>query len=122
MIVSQEEYYDTKIIPPTTAHVERLFSMARYVISEQRTRLHADRFQGIMMLKLNYEYWNINDINEMLKKPKLPTIDIPNNPITATNSNDIDEHDDSNNDDNIIIDDENIIINIDNNDDNNNSI
>jgi len=77
-----ELHGDLLYIPPTSNIAERLFSLAKHVLTDYRASMSHERFEGIMLLKSNRSFWSMNDIKNALQKKE--------NIIVANNNNNID--------------------------------
>ena len=57
-IVTESKYIDCTFIKRSTAEVERLFSIAKNVMTKNRKRLTPQLFEAILFLKMNERLWN----------------------------------------------------------------
>ena len=60
-------YIDLGSIPPTSCEVERLFSIARHVYSEDRRGLLPVNLEGSLFLKVNRQYWDKSLVSRAIK-------------------------------------------------------
>ncbi|KAG6943021.1 hypothetical protein JG688_00017815 [Phytophthora aleatoria] len=51
-------------IPPTSNHVERLFSTAKVTLGTQHHSLQPDTLETVLMLRANEAFWNAQVVNE----------------------------------------------------------
>jgi hypothetical protein len=61
-------YTDTKWVPSTTAGVERLFSLAKQVRTDQRSAMLPKTLEILMYLRLNQSLWNISTVSKIVTK------------------------------------------------------
>ena len=66
--VQGNEYEDTTFISPTRNVVERLFSVTRAVLTDQRGNLTPFHFEMKLFLHINRELWDAGLTNELLIK------------------------------------------------------
>lgn len=56
----EDEYINCDFILASTAEVERLWSLAKYVLTDQRSRLEPVFFKSLLFLKENRGFWDQN--------------------------------------------------------------
>lgn len=61
-----DEYECTLWVAPTSNVVERFFSRCKQVLSDYRSRLTDEHFEGVMLLKMNSQYWNVSLMRKAL--------------------------------------------------------
>ena len=57
-------YINVDFICGSAAEVERLWSIAKYILSNTRSRLTPNLFQALMFLKINQEYWDCRSVQQ----------------------------------------------------------
>ena len=57
-------YINVNFICGSAAEVERLWSIAKYILSNTRSRLTPNLFQALMFLKINQEYWDCRSVQQ----------------------------------------------------------
>ena len=45
---------------------ERLFSLAKLVMSDRRQSMHPSTLNNLLLLKLNHKFWTVSDIHSLL--------------------------------------------------------
>ncbi|RHY83326.1 hypothetical protein DYB35_008659, partial [Aphanomyces astaci] len=53
------KYCCLKFVLPTSNLVERLFSVAKYILTDHRKHMHPVNFEMIIFLRANASYWNV---------------------------------------------------------------
>ena len=61
------DYIDLSFIPPTSNIVERLFSVAKLLLRDQRARLLPITFESILFLKANMNWWNLQTVHTAMQ-------------------------------------------------------
>ena len=64
------KYRDCDFILGSNAIFERVFSMAKNVLSENRRRMTPELFEAILFLKLNENLWDINLVSRAIAQAK----------------------------------------------------
>lgn len=68
---SKTSFIDVKFIPATSCSVERLFSMARWILTVLRKRMSPILFEALIFLKCNHRLWDIKSVAAAMKlKPQ----------------------------------------------------
>ena len=57
-------YINVDFICGSAAEVERLWSIAKYILSNIRSCLTPNLFQALMFLKINQEYWDCRSVQQ----------------------------------------------------------
>ena len=52
------EYYNADFILSSVAEVERLWSIARYILVDQQKEMTPQMFEALLFLKVNCHFWN----------------------------------------------------------------
>jgi hypothetical protein len=52
-------YVDLSVVPGTSVNCERLFSAAKFILSDTRKRTSPKLFEALLLLKVNRNYWNL---------------------------------------------------------------
>ena len=60
------KYEDIFYVPPTSNVVERLFSQAKFVLTDLRKSMSDDLFESVIVLKINRKLWDAQLVNEVL--------------------------------------------------------
>jgi hypothetical protein len=68
MSADQEKYINCDYIIGSVAEVERLWSMAKYVLQDHRSSLSPMHLEALLFLKLNSEYWDLETVNDVCKE------------------------------------------------------
>ncbi len=68
-------YIDCRFILGSVSEIERMWSRAKYVLSDQRSRLTPELFEAILFLKLNSRFWNPLLVSKAYKNFKNNTQD-----------------------------------------------
>lgn len=64
---AKTSYMDVNFIPATSCTVERLFSLARWVLTVLRKRMSPILFEAILFLKINRRLWDIKSVAAAMK-------------------------------------------------------
>jgi hypothetical protein len=59
-----EQYVNLDMIPATSVNLERLFSTAKYILSDTRKRTGPVLFEALVLLKVNRDLWNMFSVAE----------------------------------------------------------
>ena len=59
-------YINLEMLPGTSVNCERLFSAAKFILSDTRKRTSPDLFEALLMLKVNSSYWNEYSVGEAI--------------------------------------------------------
>ena len=70
----EAEYVDTNFILGSAAHVERLWSIAKNVSTCARRRMTPQLLEGLLFLKENERFWDINLVSEAIATAKTELI------------------------------------------------
>ena len=55
-------YINVDFILGSTAEIERIWSIAKYLLSDNRKKIEPEVFEALLFLKANHAYWDINNI------------------------------------------------------------
>jgi hypothetical protein len=61
-------YVDLSLIPGTSVNCERLFSAAKFILSDTRKRTSPKLFEALLLLKVNKKYWNALSVSKAMRK------------------------------------------------------
>ena len=64
----QKVYVDLTILPGTSVNCERLFSAAKFILSDTRKRTSPKLFEALLLLKINKRYWNSISVSKAMKR------------------------------------------------------
>ena len=81
-------YKNVDFICGSAAEVERLWSIAKYILTDNRSRMTPAMFESLLFLKTNEEYWDMSMVMEAYTRVRN---DIPNNRVTAMMTEDNEE-------------------------------
>ena len=73
-------YKNVDFICGSAAEVERLWSIAKYILTDTRSRLTSAMFKTILFLKTNEDYWDMAMVMEAYTRVRN---EVPNSRITA---------------------------------------
>ena len=59
-------YIDLKFVLPTSNIVERLFSMAKFILTDSRKHMHPSNFEKIIFLRVNSSYWGVHTLSSFM--------------------------------------------------------
>jgi hypothetical protein len=65
-----DEYVDVSWVLGSAAEVERLWSVAKYILTETRRQMDPAMFETIIFLKINHEYWSQATVCEAIMNVK----------------------------------------------------
>ena len=83
-------YMNLNMLPGTSVNCERLFSAAKFILSDTRKRTSPTLFEALLLLKVNSSYWNVMSVSQAMMRSCRSR-----NTIDEDNSNDnVDEADD----------------------------
>lgn len=68
MLENKRKYIDLKFVAPTTNKVERLFSLCGLILTDNRSNMHTDTFEMVMMLKANRSVWDVNTVQNVINE------------------------------------------------------
>ena len=57
-------YMNVDFIFGSAAEVERLWLIAKYILSNTRSRMTPHLFQALIFLKVNHEYWDCHSVQQ----------------------------------------------------------
>jgi hypothetical protein len=60
-------YVDLNFVLPTSNVVKRLFSVAKYILTDTRKHMHPSNFEMIIFLRTNSSYWNVDTVAEAIQ-------------------------------------------------------
>lgn len=81
-------YKNVDFICGSAAEVERLWSIAKYILTDNRSRMTPAMFESLLFLKTNVEYWDVPMVMEVYIRVRN---DLPNSRITAMVTEDTEE-------------------------------
>lgn len=61
-------YINSDFILGSVADIERILSVAKHILSDERKQMDPKGFESLMFLKTNRRFWNVNLICEALSK------------------------------------------------------
>lgn len=64
--VKTKEYIDLNVLPGTSVNCERLFSLAKAVLSDTRKRTSPKLFEALVLLKVNRSFWNAYSVGQAM--------------------------------------------------------
>lgn len=64
---SVSKYINCSFIPGSVAEVERLWSTAKYILSENRQSMTPELFEALLFLKLNSRFWDVSLVSDAYK-------------------------------------------------------
>ena len=59
-------YVDLHVLPGTSVNCERLFSAAKFILSDTRKRTSPKLFEALLLLKVNKCYWNAVSVGKAM--------------------------------------------------------
>ena len=65
--VASGEYENANFVLASAAEVERVWSMARYLLTTQRSRMSPKLFECMMFLKYNVGYWSVETVRDAVQ-------------------------------------------------------
>jgi hypothetical protein len=65
--VEQDQYINCDYILGSVAEVERLWSLAKYVLQDHRSSMSLMNLEAILFLKVNSEYWDLTTVDEAFR-------------------------------------------------------
>ena len=60
-------YMDLTLLPGTSVNCERLFSAAKFILSDTRKRTSPKLFEALLLLKVNKLYWNSISVSKGMR-------------------------------------------------------
>ena len=75
-------YINLQILPGTSVNCERLFSIAKFILSDTRKRTNPELFEALLLLKVNRDYWNMYSVGEAMGRTTAIN-DVPTVPATV---------------------------------------
>lgn len=96
----QEVYINLEVLPGTSVNCERLFSAAKFILSDTRKRTNPTLFEALLLLKVNCEHWNVYSVGEAIGRTKKRSaiIDISINDTEDVDVDALNDEDDYNSD------------------------
>ena len=64
-------YIDLAFVSSTSNTVERLFSMARLILTDYRKSMAPIVFEALLMLKVNHRLWDISDVAKAMRSARV---------------------------------------------------
>lgn len=74
------KYHDVRWISPTTCIVERLFSISRWTLTDNRSATTPEHFEQQIYLRINKQYWDAVDIEKIRKRQQQLGAPLPAGP------------------------------------------
>lgn len=84
-------YINLDMLPGTSVNCERLFSAAKFILSDTRKRTSPTLFEALLLLKVNASYWNVVSVSQAMTRSR-NTID---EDVTEDNVDEADDVDTS---------------------------
>ena len=81
-------YKNVDFICGSAAEVERLWSVAKYILTDNRVKLTPAMFETLLFLKTNKEYWDMATVMEAYTRVRN---EVPNSRVTAMMAEDDEE-------------------------------
>ena len=75
-------YINLQILPGTSVNCERLFSIAKFILSDTRKRTNPELFDALLLLKVNRDYWNMYSVGKAMGRTTANN-DVPTVPATV---------------------------------------
>ena len=67
-IITESKYIDTTFVKGSTAEVERLFSIDKNFMTNNRKRIAPQLFEAIVFLKMNERLWNQTTVSNAVRQ------------------------------------------------------
>lgn len=61
-----DKYLNLDMLPGTSVNCERLFSMAKFILSDTRKRTNPNLFEALLLLKVNTRFWSVYSVGEAM--------------------------------------------------------
>jgi hypothetical protein len=84
-----DRYMNLDLLPGTLVNCERLFSAAKFILSDTRKRTSPTLFEALLLLKVNSSYWNVVSVSQAMMRSR-NTIDEDNSNGNVDEANDLD--------------------------------
>jgi hypothetical protein len=68
--VPRDQYINLDVIPGTSVNCERLFSVAKHILTDTRKNTSPLLFEALMFLKLNRNLWNHHSVGKAMGRTK----------------------------------------------------
>jgi hypothetical protein len=65
----QDVYLNLDMLPGTSVNCKRLFSNAKFILSNTRKRTTPSLFEALLLLKVNRSYWNVYSVGKAMGQP-----------------------------------------------------
>jgi ribosomal protein L37AE/L43A len=82
-VLEKDAYMNLDILPGTSVTCERLFSLAKHVLTDTRKRTSPALFEALMLLKVNRDLWDVFLVGKAMGRTQIPQ--------NANNDSDSDE-------------------------------
>lgn len=69
-MLEKDAYMNLDILPGTSVTCERLFSLAKHVLTDTRKRTSPALFEALMLLKVNRDLWDVILVGKDTNPPK----------------------------------------------------
>jgi hypothetical protein len=66
----QDIYINLDVLPATSVNCERLFSAAKFILSDTRKRTSPTLFEALLLLKVNASFWNAISVGQAMGRTK----------------------------------------------------
>lgn len=86
---TSQQYINLDVLPGTSVNCERLFSLAKHILSDTRKTTSPQFFEALLFLKVNREMWNERDVGIAMGRSKSESVVL--DPCTDDSSDDGDE-------------------------------
>jgi hypothetical protein len=78
-------YMNLDMLPGTSVNCERLFSAAKFILSDTRKRTTPNLFEALLLLKVNQGFWNVDSASQAIGQT---TSDVDKNTSNEVESDD----------------------------------
>ena len=78
-------YMNLDMLPGTSVNCERLFSAAKFILSDTRKRTTPNLFEALLLLKVNRGFWNVYSVGQAMGRT---TSDVDKNTSNEVESDD----------------------------------
>jgi hypothetical protein len=62
----QDVYCNLDMLPGTSVNCERLFSLAKHILTDTRKRTSPALFEALLLLKVNKRFWNEYSVGQAM--------------------------------------------------------
>lgn len=71
-MLEKDAYMNLDILPGTSVTCERLFSLAKHVLTDTRKRTSPALFEALMLLKVNRDLWDVFLVGKAMGRTQIP--------------------------------------------------